>query len=138
MDELIVLLVRGLMKLLGGDAQRPVRSINAPWESSRPAASPQKTIVPPEMFSARPMKRRTRGRRPSPVVPVSVPPAVPAAAPPLAAVAPVKSKTRELQSVNAAALHRWLTPQTLRRQFILTEVLQPPLTLRDSDHPLQG
>jgi hypothetical protein len=30
----------------------------------------------------------------------------------------------------AAALHQWLTPQTLRSQYILTEILQPPLALR--------
>lgn len=33
---------------------------------------------------------------------------------------------------NAAALSRWLTPQTLRSQFMLTEILQPPLALRES------
>jgi hypothetical protein len=33
-------------------------------------------------------------------------------------------------AVNAAALHRWLRPATLRQQFMLTEVLQPPIALR--------
>jgi hypothetical protein len=28
-------------------------------------------------------------------------------------------------------VHRWLNPATMRGQFILTEVLQPPLALRD-------
>jgi hypothetical protein len=32
---------------------------------------------------------------------------------------------------NAVALHRWLTVGTLRSQFILTEILQPPLSLRE-------
>ena len=32
---------------------------------------------------------------------------------------------------NAAALHRWLSARTLRSQFILTEILQPPLALRE-------
>ncbi|HTL28925.1 MAG TPA: hypothetical protein VL282_06890, partial [Tepidisphaeraceae bacterium] len=36
------------------------------------------------------------------------------------------------RGANALALHQWLTPQTMRRQFILTEILQPPLALRDS------
>ena len=31
----------------------------------------------------------------------------------------------------ARAIHRWLSPQTLRGQFILTEVLRPPLGLRE-------
>ena len=33
-------------------------------------------------------------------------------------------------SANAATINAWLRPATLRRQFILTEVLQPPLSLR--------
>jgi Na+-transporting methylmalonyl-CoA/oxaloacetate decarboxylase gamma subunit len=33
--------------------------------------------------------------------------------------------------VAAAAIHRWLRPQTLRQQFIVTELLQPPLSLRE-------
>jgi hypothetical protein len=33
-------------------------------------------------------------------------------------------------SANAATLRQWLTPQTLRSQYILTEILQPPLALR--------
>ena len=34
-------------------------------------------------------------------------------------------------SADATAIRRWLTPQTLRSQFILTELLHPPLALRD-------
>jgi hypothetical protein len=34
-------------------------------------------------------------------------------------------------SANAAALHRWLSARTMRSQFILTEILQPPLALRE-------
>jgi len=36
-------------------------------------------------------------------------------------------------NVNANALNLWMRPETLRRQFILTEILQPPLALRP-DH----
>lgn len=32
--------------------------------------------------------------------------------------------------VSATTLHNWLTPATLNQQFILTEILQPPLALR--------
>ena len=32
--------------------------------------------------------------------------------------------------VNAQSLNKWLRPATLRQQFMLTEVLQPPLALR--------
>lgn len=33
-------------------------------------------------------------------------------------------------SVDAAAIAKWMTPATLRQQFILTEIFQPPLALR--------
>jgi hypothetical protein len=35
-------------------------------------------------------------------------------------------------NVDAKVLARWLRPQTLRAQFILTEVFQPPVALRES------
>ena len=38
-------------------------------------------------------------------------------------------KPRQL-SVTAGPLNKWLRPATLRQQFMLTEVLQPPLALR--------
>ena len=34
-------------------------------------------------------------------------------------------------SARAQSLHHWFQPQTLRAQFILTEILQPPLALRE-------
>jgi hypothetical protein len=38
-------------------------------------------------------------------------------------------------TVDADAIHAWMTPATLRQQFILTELLQPPLAMRDEpDH----
>ena len=44
-----------------------------------------------------------------------------------AAAAPAKRPP----AVDAQAIRRWLTPATLRSQFILTEILQPPLALRE-------
>jgi hypothetical protein len=35
------------------------------------------------------------------------------------------------RTASAVSLHRWLTPKTLRQQFILTEVLLPPVALRE-------
>jgi hypothetical protein len=35
------------------------------------------------------------------------------------------------RAATATALHQWLSPQTMRHQFILTELLQPPLALRE-------
>jgi hypothetical protein len=38
-------------------------------------------------------------------------------------------------SATAASLNRWLNPKTMRQQFILTELLQPPITMRDNHLP---
>jgi hypothetical protein len=56
-------------------------------------------------------------------------PALPTAPAQVAAAAARPAATSS--SANAAALSRWLTPKTLRSQFILTEILQPPLALRE-------
>ena len=38
-------------------------------------------------------------------------------------------------AVNAAILHQWARPKNLRTQFILTEIFQPPVALRDRHLP---
>lgn len=47
-------------------------------------------------------------------------------------VAPVPDRmpTAPVASATAAALSDWAEPRTLRSQFILTEILKPPLSLR--------
>jgi hypothetical protein len=40
---------------------------------------------------------------------------------------------KRMPSANAALLHRWLNPNTLRSQFILTEIFQPPISLRNQE-----
>lgn len=42
------------------------------------------------------------------------------------------SGQRTKQSLRAGALALWLRPETLRQQFILTELFQPPISMRDS------
>jgi len=42
-----------------------------------------------------------------------------------------RRRGRSGTTVNADAIAAWLRPETLRRQFILTEILQPPVALRD-------
>jgi len=39
-------------------------------------------------------------------------------------------KPQAAQVASAPAIARWLKPHTLRQQFILTEVFQPPLAMR--------
>jgi hypothetical protein len=48
-------------------------------------------------------------------------------------IASPTSSERAPVSANATALRAWLQPKTLRQQFMLTEVFQPPLALRDPD-----
>jgi hypothetical protein len=40
---------------------------------------------------------------------------------------------RASPGITATAINQWMRPQTLRQQFILTEILQQPLALR-RDH----
>jgi hypothetical protein len=37
-------------------------------------------------------------------------------------------------AASAASIKAWMRPTTLRRQFILTELLQPPLAMREPRH----
>jgi hypothetical protein len=46
--------------------------------------------------------------------------------PPMKTVAPPAT-------ASASAIRQWLRPATLRSQFILTELLRPPVGLRDPD-----
>jgi hypothetical protein len=52
----------------------------------------------------------------------------------IAVIAPVAPETAARPApitASAAAVARWLKPATLQQQFILTEVLQPPVALRE-------
>ena len=48
-----------------------------------------------------------------------------------AQVAPATPARRQPTAVTAPAIRDWLTPETLRSQFILTEILQPPVSTRE-------
>lgn len=127
MIELIILLIRALSNSGEGSQQEQARrqwAQQQAWEwqqrqrlARREQGGPERQAVPP----ARPA--RSAGRvapPPVPMVPLSVPTeAVPA---PRRGEAPA--------AVGAAALAKWLRPGTLRSQFILTEVLKPPVALR--------
>jgi hypothetical protein len=117
-------------------------------QQAPPQAPPQlQRGLPPQMdprvafqraqraTSGRPLPAQGRARHQAVAsnVRTSAPPPVPAPAAP-AKIAPPTSPASPVPStptrVDARALHRWLTPATLRRQFMLTEVLQPPVALR--------
>lgn len=122
----------------------PTRSIDGPYVPPRPAARrpvpPRMAPMPPKAVPVartqpppqpRRQKQKKAARLPPapPMAPAAaLPPALPAAA--RAGDAPAARAGQPL-SANAAALSRWLNGKTLRSQFILTEILQPPLALRD-------
>jgi hypothetical protein len=47
------------------------------------------------------------------------------------AVQPMAARPVARPAIAAPAIKRWATPATLRQQFILTEIFQPPLALRE-------
>jgi hypothetical protein len=46
-------------------------------------------------------------------------------------IIPARPANKVPVQASASSLNDWLNPGTLRKQFILTEILQPPLALRD-------
>jgi hypothetical protein len=56
--------------------------------------------------------------------------APPPAAPPVKPAPPALQPNRTPATVDAAAIRRWLRPTTLHSQFVLSEIFQPPLSLR--------
>jgi hypothetical protein len=110
-------------------------------------------LLPPSPPSPPPRIPQSQERRPVPPTPVRRPPKQPqsrrhvsVAPPPLPALflesAPAQPYVNITQpaaraqapTVDAKAVRHWLSPATLRHQFILTEILQPPLALRPDPH----
>ena len=70
--------------------------------------------------------------RPAPPPIPTKPPALPAAQQKTPSAAPtITSLERKPNTISASAIRGWLKPTTLQQQFILTELFQPPLALRD-------
>lgn len=117
----------------------PTRSIEGPYVPPRPVQRPvparpvMAPRVPQPLSRPPPRKVKKKGGRPAPPVPAEQP-AVPHMPP--APPASVQAARRAPAGADATALSRWLTAKTLRSQFILTEILQPPLALREDRMPL--
>jgi hypothetical protein len=111
--------------------------------------APEVRRKPPPMIPARRPIPPAIGRRNAPPISKAPPPRVQAPPPIVAAPAAfVPSMITQVRAINAAptlvhsgikadALREMLRPQNLRQQFLLTEILQPPLALR-SDHSTTG
>jgi hypothetical protein len=148
--ELLVLLIRLISRAFdqpkpqSGVARKPddlVRQIQARIEAARlqtpqgpqpPATRPMMARLPPARRVKAPLfKGRKGARRGPPALPAKpVTAQVAKAATPAPVTAPAAAKP--VASVDAKLLSRWLRPQTLRTQFILTEIFQPPVALRES------
>jgi hypothetical protein len=123
--------------------QQSPRPIRPPTQQPRPPMQqprPRPQPAPPRPAQARPAPQKQPKKR----FPVKTPAARPSAparvlqAEPAEAVildaspfAPTTTAAKRPNAPSAAALHTWLKPATLRQQFILTEVLQPPVAMRD-------
>ncbi len=79
-------------------------------------------IAPPP-----PITKPAAKAKPAPAAPARVPGNV--AAQIIAAAPPPQARPR-VPYVDAAAVRRWARPNILRNQFILTEIFQPPLSIR--------
>lgn len=101
----------------------PIPQPRRPVPIPRPAQAPRRAIK--QAPTARPVSL------PPPPILLEEVSQAPLASPTLAPPRP-----RAKIAVDAAALSKWMNPATLRQQFMLTEILQPPLALRpDADHP---
>lgn len=143
MDELIILIIKGLVRLFGGDPEPKRTPTNAP-RNRGPQVQGQPPGLSPALAAAIESLQQPgrRGKRPGqrrPVPPTSLPAPLAAARLPevVESVTPATSAAHgtaaaaATSSANAAALRRWLTPAVLRKQFIVTEILRPPLALRE-------
>jgi hypothetical protein len=133
MDELIGILINVIVDLFRGKPQTPPPKPVTPAGRAPVQRAPvQQRQVPPrpvrQVIKAPPAVAPRMMRAPAaPVAPPVAPPtrSISSAAP------PVPSVQHSSVVVDAAALRRWLRPGVLRNQFILTEILRPPLGLRD-------
>ena len=158
MDELFYILIKLIVGLFGGgdNAAKGPGFPNLPPRPPTPGNLPPRPPQVPQPMPRAPGQgqRQPQGqgfgrpqqaqRRPAPqqgtrrgaprISAPPLPPPVVVRAPteaPVTPVPPMTIKRQTSQGVNSDLLRRWLRPQTLRTQFIVTEIFQPPLALRE-------
>jgi hypothetical protein len=111
----------------GGAAYKPIPGARAlppsraVVKTKAPPARRRRSTQPPPMMAAPIITGQISDAPPSPqVIRTTV-------AKPIAPAQTAKASG----ALDAAAFRRWLTPATLRQQFLLTEIFQPPLALRE-------
>ncbi len=116
----------------GGAAYKPIPGARATPASRavvRPKNNPQRKgrrSQPPPLMAAPIMTGLIEDVTPTPA---PMPPVQLTKVKPLSASSAPAAKAAV--PVDATAFRRWLTPATLRQQFLLTEIFQPPLALRE-------
>jgi len=152
MDTLIELIVRGLIALFSGGNQQsqsptPRPPPRTPPQTRRPGGGPmnrqsQYPQRPPAMGrgTARNMPSRgapARGGPPRGMPPIPLPAAPPLPAKPAApkAQAPATATSAPPTTITASAIRQLLKSRrsALRTVFVLSEVVGPPVGLRESD-----
>jgi hypothetical protein len=127
-------------RIAEGIAERFPDVLLPPQPAPRPPARRPAAVMTPKAIPVpRPVARqqskkpaRRRAAQAPPVLELETAPMRrpdPAGVQPPAPLIPA-SATSTVQAADAASIARWLKPSTLHQQFILTEVLQPPVALR--------
>jgi hypothetical protein len=121
MDDLIILIIQAIARLLKVEPpQAPAKRVTGvPQPPVVLRRAPGRRPVPPQLPGA---------RRPAPPVVRNVVEelVVPGSAGSQTHVGPVAKSTKPVVTIRSL-----LTPANLRRQFILTEIFQPPMALRE-------
>ena len=124
------------VRIAEGLAQRFPDVLLPPAPMPPPPLPQHRRPMPPPRLPAPPKPVRRAPKQPRRVTPVQTEqlPVLEEDVPltPIAPQGPIVSPTRAAKpAVDAQALANWLRPATLQKQFILTEILQPPLALRE-------
>jgi hypothetical protein len=133
MEELIEILINLIAGFVQKQAVKPTQQRTPPV----PLAIPVKQSP---VATKRPVARRPGRRPPPPIIAMAQPIVTKVSTAPVAPVAPIArsivantgiARPNEVPPESAVSIRKWLTPATLKNQFLLTEILQPPLALRD-------
>lgn len=145
--ELLLLLIKLLIKSSQSgkgpspEEQRAIEAQRREWEARRQAWEAQQILQqsPAVQLPNAPALAAVRGGR---AVKLPKPPPLPASvrrpprqSPALQAARPAPAtqaapSTAVASTADASAIARWARPSTLRSQFVLTEILRPPVALR--------
>ncbi len=123
-----------------GRPQQMPQQVRTPQERLNKHVAQQKKQMPKKQLPS----RKPPVKPPPPPIPVyqqSEVPAEPVVTTRIATESPFDQNRRSIQQsaqANALTLNRWLKPATLRQQWIITEVLGKPVSMRSADERAGG